>query len=131
MSDITTGEVAQLRGDMAREVFTEQVSVIHRTQPVDQATGRYTNTPVTVWTGPANRKPATETRQNSTLQVAGTAMQESLSYWEFSFPVGTPVVVGDRIQAVASGRLYDVLGVLDKSIQIALYVYTQERSSAA
>lgn len=127
MTDITAAELAMNAADMADLVFTEDVTVVHITRPTDATTGSFTETPTTVWTGKANRKPAVEGRQNLIGAAAGE-IATALSYWEFSFPVGVPIVSGDRIES-AAGRVYEVLGLLDKSIQMATYVYAQERSS--
>lgn len=123
---IGDGELGLLRGDMAAW-FREDAEVIHITQPTDQTTGRYVNTPTTLWTGKVNRKPASESAGGTREQVLGGSLQTSLSYWEFELPVGVPVQMSDLI--VCGGRTYEVVGVLDKSLQIALYVYAQERSS--
>lgn len=128
MSNITDGELAINRADMATLVFTEMVTVTRITRPTDTTTGRYTETEGTVWTGLVNRKPGIESRANVRGNIGGESIQESLSYWEFTFPVGVDVQVGDRIDS--STRRYQVIGVADKSIQHALYVYAQERSSA-
>lgn len=121
MPIVSPSELARMRA--ALEAWNTETATVERLTHTPDNKGGYTNTRVTVWTGKVGRKPSTETRGAVTEQNVG-AMETALSYWLFRFPAETDVRPDDEIHA--AGRVYNVTGQLDKSIEIARYVIAVE-----
>lgn len=120
-SQVTAAELGRLRTDSSRW-FTED-AVLVRIVPSEDGKGGFINTRPAIWSGKVQRKPVYETGRGVQEQDTGDIATER-SHWMFSFPAEVDVKPQDEI--TASGRVYQVVGGMDKSIEIAHYVIAIE-----
>jgi len=121
-SQVSTAELRRLQTDAARW-FTEQAT-LQRIAVTATAKGGRTNTRTIIWTGKVGRKPMSESGREAMENVTGD-LATQISHWVFSLPAGVNVLPQDEI--VASGRTYQVVGGIDKSLEIARYVIAVEQ----
>lgn len=120
-SQITTAELGRLRAD-SKHWLTE-TATLNRVTPAPDGKGGYTNSRAVIWTGKVGRRPINEQGEAAKDQGAGD-MATEVTAWMFTFPAGVDVKPQDEI--VASSRTYQVVGGIDKSVEIARYVVANE-----
>jgi hypothetical protein len=120
----TASELDHLRSSL--DYWRNEAAVVNRLTRTSDGKGGFTNQWSTVWSGTVRRKPTSETR-GAAIEAAVGDLQDALTYWIFTMPAGIDVRADDRI--VASGRTFEVVGDLDKSLEIARYVIATEQTS--